>query len=581
MTRGLVLDPRIRALPLDAVTRAAAILGIRGSGKTSSAVVLVEEMSAHEVPVVIIDPIGVWWGLQSSANGREAGIAVVIFGGNHANVPLEETSGELIANIIVEHRLSAIIDLKRFRKGASKRFVTDFLEALYHKNEESMHLVVDEADAFAPKKVGHADARMLGAMEDIFRRGRARGIGATAITQRPQSLHNDILTQCEILIAHRVLHPRDKEAIEEWIDEQKGDRSVGKRVLASLPELKTGAAWLWSPPLEIMELIQVRPRRTFDSSATPKPGARIAPPKKRAKIDLEAIKTLVASTIEKAEREDPKRLQARITELEKTLATRVALPAVKALPAKVQTVEIRVPDERLVRQLVDLDRKMAERFVEAKRELLTAFDENKVMGTLGAILSELTHLNAPPTAPRAEVRELAAMPRIVARHEPPSGTQSGGPLGGGETRMLQALAAMHPMPLDRAQLATLAGISVRSSGFVNKLSKLYTGGLIAKDGPHIRLTDEGRGVVGYVPQPKSTPELVIMWSMKLGGGERRMLNLLVEVYPRGLSRAELAQRAEISLTSSGFVNKLSVLNTNGLITKRGDEVFAADVLFPR
>jgi DNA helicase HerA-like ATPase len=77
--------------------------------------------------------------------------------------------------------------------------MTPFLETLYRLNREAMHLFVDEADSIAPQKPFGEEARMLGAMEDVVRRGGIRGIGTTLITQRPAVINKNVLTQCEIL----------------------------------------------------------------------------------------------------------------------------------------------------------------------------------------------------------------------------------------------------------------------------------------------------------------------------------------------------------------------------------------------
>jgi hypothetical protein len=87
---GLTLGPGL-VLPVEAVTETFAILAKRGAGKTYTAAVLVEEMMGAGLPVVIVDPVGVWWGLRSSADGTTEGLPVVIFGGDHADLPLAAT----------------------------------------------------------------------------------------------------------------------------------------------------------------------------------------------------------------------------------------------------------------------------------------------------------------------------------------------------------------------------------------------------------------------------------------------------------------------------------------------------------
>lgn len=179
------------ALPVEAVTETFAILGKRGRGKTNTAVVLVEELIGAGLQVVVVDTVGAWWGLRSSADGTGAGVPVVILGGQHGDVPLPEESGAAVARAVVEQRLSAVIDTSALSKAAARRFCTAFVTELYHRkgaDRAPLHVVVDEADELAPQQHRGETAQLLGAMEDLVRRGRIRGIGCTLVTQRPASL---------------------------------------------------------------------------------------------------------------------------------------------------------------------------------------------------------------------------------------------------------------------------------------------------------------------------------------------------------------------------------------------------------
>src|SRR5271170_269731 len=138
------------SLPLDFITSTQAILAKKRVGKTYTAQVLAEELLAAGQQVVVIDPTSAWWGLRSSADGKSAGYPITIFGGRHGDLPLEATSGEVLANAIVADRFSAVLDVRLLKKGQRLRFIADFLEALYDKNTEAMHLFLDEADAYAP-----------------------------------------------------------------------------------------------------------------------------------------------------------------------------------------------------------------------------------------------------------------------------------------------------------------------------------------------------------------------------------------------------------------------------------------------
>src|ERR1700689_3590670 len=147
------------SVPLDAVTNTFAILAKRGVGKTYTATVMAEEMLQAGQQVVVIDPVGVWWGLRSSADGKSPGFPIIVFGGEHADVPLEEGSGEVVAGAIIEHGFSAIIDLSLLRKAAQVRFMTTFAEALYRLNRKPLHVMCDEADAFCPQRPQKGEER--------------------------------------------------------------------------------------------------------------------------------------------------------------------------------------------------------------------------------------------------------------------------------------------------------------------------------------------------------------------------------------------------------------------------------------
>jgi DNA helicase HerA-like ATPase len=106
-----------------------------------------------------------------------------------------------MADLVVDERLSMILDLKQLGSRAAEReFALDFLERLYRRNSELVHLFVDEADLFAPQRPQAGDQPLLGVTENIVRRGRNAGIGITLITQRPAVLNKDVLTQVDGLV---------------------------------------------------------------------------------------------------------------------------------------------------------------------------------------------------------------------------------------------------------------------------------------------------------------------------------------------------------------------------------------------
>lgn len=312
---GQTDEPADFSLPIDLVTQTIAILAKKGAGKSYTASVMVEGLlDAGQVPV-IVDPTGAWWGLKSSADGKSEAYPMVVFGGEHADLPLEENAGEATARAIVEQRFPAIIDLSLFRKGQVKRFITPFLETIYRLNRLPLMLVVDEADDICPQKPFGDEAQMVGALEDVVKRGRKKGIGCTLITQRPADLAKQVLTQCEMLVAMRVSHPLDIKAVMEWVNVH-ADKQMADVMVASLPGLPIGTAWFWSPGWgDVFARVEVARRRTFDSGATPKAGEQAIVPKKMAQPDLVKIGGEIMASVERAKDNDPRELKKKIASL--------------------------------------------------------------------------------------------------------------------------------------------------------------------------------------------------------------------------------------------------------------------------
>jgi len=136
--KRLVLARGLR-LPIEATTAAAAaIVGQRGSGKTSTAVVAVEQAIAAGAHVAIWDPTGAWYGFRSNAGGDGPGLPVVILGGHHGDAPLEEGAGELVVDLIVDESYNVVLDLELLSKGAQARLGAEFFEALYRRNRDAL-----------------------------------------------------------------------------------------------------------------------------------------------------------------------------------------------------------------------------------------------------------------------------------------------------------------------------------------------------------------------------------------------------------------------------------------------------------
>lgn len=553
------------SLPDEAVTQTFAILAKRGVGKTYTASVMVEEMLKANLPVVVLDPIGVWWGLRSSADGKKPGLPITIAGGDHADVPITPDNGEILANLVVDEKISIVIDLSHFRKGEQTRFVTDFAETLYHRNRTALHVIADEADAFAPQRPFGNEARMLGAMEDLVRRGRARGIGMTLITQRPSVLNKNVLTQVEVIIALRLIAPQDRKALDEWVKIH-AEEEQRQEFEKSLPSLEIGEAWFWSPGwLDLFQRVKVRKRETLDSSSTPKAGQTRVEARNLADVDLDKIRSQLAETIAKVEADDPKALKRRIIELERQLSKRE--PQIEVREVEVQI----IPDEQI------------QALTKATLDMQNASD--KIIDTVNAARNNGLKHRPPKDYPEPSFASPTAnkTPEVVDLPKAPETQMDDGKVSNYAKSLLETLAARYPMKMTRSQISVQSGRKPRSSAFASAMKELVSRGYINKVNNQFEITDKGSEIAGIgaptevaLRTPEETRQ---MWLNALPSYESDLLRKLIEFYPASLTRDELSKYTGRSLTSSAFHSSISSLLKNDLIDNSNGEVRASDNLF--
>jgi len=557
------------SLPFDAVTQTFAVLAKRGVGKTYTASVMAEEMLAHKQQVVVIDPTGAWYGLRSSADGRGPGFPILVAGGERGDVPLDENAGELLAQAIVERRFSAVIDLSLFRKGQVRRFLTPFLETLYRLNREAMHLFVDEADDICPQKPFGDEAQMVGAMEDVVKRGRRKGIGCTLITQRPADLAKQVLTQCEVLVSMRLTHPRDINAIKEWVNVH-ADPTMAAEMISSLPSLPVGTAWFWSPGWgDFFKQAKVRRRTTFDSSATPKAGESRREPKALAPVDVAELGSAIAGMKEKAKENDPKLLRAELLKVKGELAK--AQAAKPASPAKAEIKRVEVP------VLKDGQLKRAEQFLERAEKLAQSLTEaaaglTEPITLIAQAVGKVVHpAPAPPIARTAPI--ISQNPRPIAQSRPVIARQAknisagdaNADVGRGGLRRILIALAQRP-GLTNRQIGVRAGLSSSSGSFSTYMSKARSNGWIEDRGDTRNITADGLSALGeYDPLPTGTA-LLNHWLAELGGsGAGRILRALAGVYPESMTNEQIGEAAQMSHASGSFSTYMSKLRTLELV----------------
>jgi hypothetical protein len=581
MANTIRLAPNL-ILPPEAVTQKFAVLGNPESGKSATATRMVEQISGLGVPVVVLDPKGDWWGIRSSKDGKKPGLSFVVFGGEHGDVPLEPTAGTLIADTIIDYQLSAILDLSLMSKTKQRAFATAFAERLYQRNRDPLMLVVDEADVLMPQRADATTARLVGSMEDIVKRGRGRGLGLVIASQRGQEVHKSVLDIIPNLILHNMTGRLTIKAINDWISvNAANDETSAAEVVGSLPTLKVGQVWFWSPAfMKTVRQCQIELFTTFDSKATPKPGQRRIVPVRRAEIDLAQLGEEIAATVERAKATDPTALRAKVAELTRTVADRdrdlaIALAELEqARSAEPVVVLAQIPAE--VREQLRIAEKAAGEALDAVEAVRTASrialleldkaEQSPVPAGLPTrpVVPKRPEVSAGPTAGPA------ATPKPTPTPPPAGGAGPGVKLPRAQQAVLAALAPYAPRPRSKRQIGMLAGYSSKGGGFNNALSALRTAGHITGTGEAISITDEGLAALGeYTPLPTGEA-LQAHWLNQLGRAERLILEALIAAWPGSLTKEDVAERADYAPNGGGFNNALSRLRTLELITGRGE-----------
>ena len=522
-------------LPADAVTQKLAFLGTSGGGKTYGASKLAELMLAAGAQVVVLDPVGVWYGLRLGPGGRGPGRDVPVLGGIHGDIPLEAGAGALVADTIVDAGTSAVLDVSMLRKAQRKEFATAFAEQLFHRKKSTrsaLHLFIEEAQTFLPQFTGAEERRMLGAFEDLTKVGRNFGIGHTLISQRPQAVNKDALNQVGTLFVFRTIAKQERRAIEDWIVEHGVEAAV-----ESLPKLETGEAFVWSPSwLREFKKIRIERKETFDASATPAAG-HVAREVKLGKLDLAKLEQAMKSVVERAKADDPRALRARIAQLERELAGKRSAP---------KTVEIPVVNEKAIGELRVLSGKLA-----------NAIEELRIVSRPA---------RAEWGAARGDWRE---PPRPIPPAPPrPRGNGSAPPdasLGRPERAVLSVL-SQFPEGCVIVKIAMIARYAHTSGAFRNTLSKLRTAGLIeGENSGTMRITPAGAAAVGTVDPLPAGRDLTRYWLSHpaLGKPERAIVETLAG--DSGKTLEEIAEATGYKPTSGAFRNTLSRLRTLGIL----------------
>lgn len=554
-------------IPSSALESHVGILGKTGSGKSNAAKTLAERLMSAGARVCMIDPTGTWWGIRLDASGmRRSGFEPVIFGGERADVQIMPEHGAAIGEAIATSSGSAVIDLRSMGSGGRTKFFIGFAEKLMATNRGPLHLIIDEAHLFAPKgKVVSPQAgEMLARTNDLVSLGRGLGLRIIMITQRPAKLHNDSLSQVETMIAMRLIAPHDRRAIEDWIKEA-ADPEMGKQITASLSSLPVGDAWVWAPELDLLERVHFPLASTYDSGSL-KAGAAPA----LAAIDTATIAARLKQIAADVLANDPRRLKAKIAELQREIASKSTAKIVALTAADIEAAEKRGYDRGHdvgFKAGRNIGYKQASRMqmlrvaeglrgaamlngaadaFEAAAEAIKAIPIEEEPARTAAIIA---------TQPLSEdakkaLRDSSKSRAVNSFPEKLIPGQSGSDFSRSELKVLRSLVMWRSLGNDsptKIMVGAAAGYSHSSGGFNNTLGKLRTAGAIEYPQPGCaRILVDG---IEPMTQDEARDALFSI----MNNPQRKLFDALLG---GEMSKQQLGEATGYSPTSGGFNNLL-------------------------
>ena len=561
-------------IPANALTQHILALGKTRAGKSSKMRLIVERFLDQHRPVTILDPKGDWWGLKSSADGKSAGYPIIIFGSEHAryaDVRINRESGKAIAELVATGNRPALIDLKGMTVAERSEFFIDFASAYFKHATGERVLMIDEVHNFAPQ--GKVPDPQVGMMlhwaNRLISEGGGMGITMLSASQRPQKVHKDYATSHETLIACRVFHKLDRDAIADWIDAC-GDPAIKKEVLGSLAQMPRTDAWVYSPEVNFGPKQITFPMFSTYDSFKPQETKTATKMKGWADVDLSKVEASLAKIVEENKSNDPKALKEELAKTKRELAAALKRPTVAA-PSAAPIVD-QAAIKKAFQDGVDQANAMNQDSFTALRSVCE--DAYGLAQGLSQKLKPATQFRftaakpAPYAIPKSASPQGSQAPAkapILRNDRSAPAARGDGSVTGPEQKILNSLATWRAMghgSPSNAQVAWLAGYSPSSSAYTNPRGALKAKGMLTYPAPdYVAATDQGEAVAQAIQIDGPLLSHVLRL---LTGPEAKILEAAAR-YPDGASNEQIAGDADYSHISSAYTNPRGSLKSKDLI----------------
>lgn len=572
---------------VDYAVGAAAVLGIRDSGKTVTSKGIAEQLLDRNIPIVVFDAVGKWRWLKVPGETRGKGYKVVVAGGRAPDLALTPQSVPHIVRSALKERIPLVIDLydKALSKADWRRIVQQAIRIIHYENEGgAVHVFLEEAAEFAPQKV--IDGEVYAEVEKLVRMGGNASVGITLINQRSQEVNKAVLDNCTTLILGCQVGNKAIEAVSKWVDRL--DSETANEVAVSLPRLTAGEAWVWTRqnPDKPHRIVAPMCRSFHPDRRAPEVVLNSARAKATDTAAFVAqLSASIPKVIEEAKANDPAELKKQLAVAKREHVEMVR--EIERLKKNVAPVEVEKRVEVPVLSKDDFGdwQELCDQLLEEHwKQEKSLVDAQQKIDEFVTKLSQFT--NRPPPKPQGQLATVAKRWKreaakanidyskaLTAVHGPV--LASGGPLPKGQAAILRAI-AQHG-GCSREQLTVLTGY--KRSSRDTYLQRLGEKGLTDNSGELIEATEQGIQALGPDFEPLPTGDaLREHWMNKLPEGERKVLAVLIEAYPDEVSREHIDEATGYQRSSRDTY--LQRLRARMLVKANGrGHVSASEILF--
>ena len=581
-------------LEMDAVDYANqgnSFIGLRGSGKTYGAMKAAEQLLNAGIPIVAIDPTGVWPYLRIESDGKEIKQAynILVIGGERGDLPWPATHPEVFAAAVIRECLntgsSVIFDLKdknTSTKASWARIILEVVTILLEENGQTdilRHVFLEEAAEFLPQKVYPGGQMLYSKLESMARMGRNFGLGYTLINQRAEEIAKAIFEICEQVFVFRQAGKNSLTSIQKWLDNRGIDEKSLK--LSDLPKMENGECWVINETGE--KKIKILPKRTIHPDPKNKVRYSIT-----NSIEGGNLQDLIESLSQQIEQEKPANKGKNVDDphvpnknafinLQKEL--KFSEDTRKELH---ESIKMLVDENQKLRAIINAVKSsvdtisavpIIENTITVNSEMLKDLPRGARLlaenSTYGSGVNKPSMRGMPPDQPIPD-HMLPYESGLVGKTGP--NTQR----DGASMRMLKA-AAMFPKGITKVRMCIIAGVKPTSSTCRGALAWMRKEEMITEGPGAIFISQKGIQLCGKVEKPK---DLVSFWREILGpqGSTGRALNAINKVYPNTITRLQLAGMIGVTDTSSTMRGVLANLRKNKLIEESGRNIKLSDEL---